>query len=81
MELMGTEGTITVQFSRWDQCTILLCESGMDAWQRETIATQRDAMFRREDEEFLRAITDNTATSCPLSEGLKSLKIISQALK
>jgi hypothetical protein len=37
-------------------------------------------MFRTEDREFLQAITDNSKTSCPLEEGIKSLKIICSAI-
>ncbi len=80
-ELMGTKGTITVEFGSWDQSTVSIFERGNDDWEHEVIPTERDFMFRSEDEEFLRAITDNTETNCSLEEGIKSLKIISSALE
>ena len=80
-ELIGTKGTITIDFSTWDQCTLSVYEVEIGNWEREVIPTDRDHMFRTEDKEFLQAITDNTTTHCPLDEGIKSLKIISTALE
>ena len=79
-ELIGTRGTITVEFCSWDQCTVSVYEAEKGNWEREVIATERDHMFRTEDREFLQAITDNTKTLCPLEEGIKSLKIICTAI-
>jgi predicted dehydrogenase len=75
-ELMGTEGTITVEFASWDSCTVSVYEKAKKAWERIILPTERDAMFRREDEHFLSASLANTEVDIPFSEGLKSLKIL-----
>jgi len=79
IELMGTEGTITVEFARWDQCTVSLYEASTGAWARDTLATDRDDMFRAEDKEFLVAVADNTPIRQTFSEGRKSLKVVMMA--
>ena len=76
-ELMGTTGTITVEFARWDRCTVSVYEQSSGNWEREELTTERDEMFRREDREFLQAVASGTPVSCPLSEAVKSQKIIS----
>jgi predicted dehydrogenase len=78
-ELLGTRGTITVEFAGWDSCTVSVYEQAGGVWKEETIATDRDEMFRREDREFLKAAVSGTPVSCPLSEALKSQQIIDAA--
>ena len=78
-ELMGTRGTITVELSSWNSCTVSVYEAGTGEWTREEMATERDSMFRSEDEEFLRAITEGTPVGCPLPEALKSLEVVCAA--
>lgn len=78
-ELMGTAGTITIEFARWDRCTVSVYEQSSGHWKQEDLATERDEMFRREDREFLQAVASGTPVSCPLSEAVKSQKIISLA--
>ena len=56
-------------------------EAEAGEWKRELLSTERDFMFRREDEEFLRAITEGTQVSIPLSEAVKSQRIIQEATK
>jgi predicted dehydrogenase len=79
-ELMGTEGTVTVEFADWQQCTVSVYEASSGQWQKQVMPTERDFMFRSEHAEFLQAITNGSPTQCPLSEGVKSLQIISTAL-
>lgn len=78
-ELMGTTGTITVEFARWDRCTVSVYKQSSGHWEREELTTERNEMFRREDREFLQAVASGTPVSCPLSEAVKSQKIISLA--
>jgi predicted dehydrogenase len=78
-ELLGTTGSITVEFASWDRCTVSVYEQKNGEWKREELATERDEMFRREDREFLQAVVSDTPVSCPLSEAVKSQKIISLA--
>ncbi len=78
-ELIGTTGTITVEFAHWDRCTVSVYERSSGRWKQEELTTERDEMFRREDREFLQAVASGTPVSCPLSEAVKSQKIISLA--
>jgi len=77
-ELMGTEGTITVEFARWDSCTVSLYEKAKKEWERIDLVTERDSMFRKEDEHFLHATIDDLDVDIPLSEAVKSLEVISK---
>jgi predicted dehydrogenase len=78
-ELMGTTGTITVEFAHWDRCTVSVYEQSSGHWKQEELTTERDEMFRREDREFLQAVASGIPVSCPLSEAVKSQRIISLA--
>ncbi len=79
MELIGTRGTIIVEFARWEHCTVSVYEAEQGRWEHEELATQRDDMFRAEDREFLEAIVDDKPIACTVEEGLKSVEIVAQA--
>jgi predicted dehydrogenase len=93
IELIGTRGTITVEFAAWDTCTISIFDAESRAWAVETLATERDDMFRDEDGEFLRAAAEPriagaaagaAAAEGPLvqntiAEGVKSLAVVLEA--
>jgi len=78
-ELRGTAGTIRIEFASWDQCSISVYDTGSREWSHEEVPTERDFMFRREDEEFLRAVAEGTPVTCPLSEALKSQRVLELA--
>ena len=75
-ELIGTDGVLRLEFARWDHCTASVYEAQNGQWLHEEITTDRDNMFRAEDEEFLAAVADDADLACPLEEGLKSLRVI-----
>jgi predicted dehydrogenase len=79
IELMGTRGTITVEFASWNECTVSLYDLESRAWAVERIPTDRDDMFRDEDGEFLRAVASGLPMACTLAEGEKSLRVVLQA--
>jgi predicted dehydrogenase len=79
IELMGTRGTITVEFASWDECTVSVYDAGRRAWAVEKLATERDDMFRDEDGEFLRAVAADLQIACTIAEGRKSLRVVLQA--
>jgi predicted dehydrogenase len=79
IELMGTRGTITVEFASWNECTVSVFDSQSRAWTAEKLATDRDEMFRDEDGEFLRAAASDLPVACTLAEGRKSLRVVLQA--
>ena len=78
-ELRGTDGMVSIEFASWDECTISVYDPAAGTWSREVLATERDFMFRSEDEEFLRAVAEGTPVTCPLSEALKSQEVLEQA--
>ncbi len=75
-ELIGTEGTIRVEYAAWESATVELYELATAAWQRFEFSTQRDDMFVAEDLEFLTAATVGGPISCEVGEAKKSLAII-----
>lgn len=75
-ELLGTEGSISVEFSRWDRCTVSVYEADREEWEAQTLQTQRDDMFRSENQQFLDALATGKTTPLDLDEAQRSLDII-----
>lgn len=81
-EIMGTEGTLRLEFADWNVAELALFRKDRSEWQVHRIPTARDTMFRLEDEEFLRfASGENVFPACPLEEAMKSLEVLDRALK
>jgi len=80
-ELMCTNGVILVEFARWDQCTVSVYEAATKMWTHEVFPTDRDDMFRAEDEEFLRAVAEDRPIRCTVSEARKSVEVVVNAQK
>jgi predicted dehydrogenase len=76
MELIGTQGVITVEFARWDHCTVSVYQSARGQWEVEELTTDRDDMFRAEDREFLDAVAEDKPIRCTIAEGRKSLDVV-----
>lgn len=81
MELIGTEGTLIVEFARWDSASVSFYDGRLETWTNQTMATDRNDMFLAEDKEFLEAIVHDAPISCTLEEGIKSLQVITAAQK
>jgi len=79
LELIGTDGVITVEFASWDKCTVAVWTRSSPNWEHQTIATHRDDMFRAEDREFLEALTTDRPITCTVEEALKSVRVILDA--
>jgi predicted dehydrogenase len=79
IELIGTRGTITVEFASWNECTVSVFDTKSRAWAVETLVTDRDDMFRDEDGEFLRSVASDLPVISTLAEGKKSLRVVLQA--
>lgn len=75
-ELLGTEGTIIVEFARWDRCTCSLYEAKTGEWHHEELATDRDDMFREEDRIFLQAVVERSPVPVDIAEGRKAIEVI-----
>jgi predicted dehydrogenase len=78
-ELIGTAGVITVEFARWEHCTVSVYEAAKGAWEREELVTDRDDMFRAEDREFLEAVAGDRPIVNTIEEARKSVEIIEAA--
>jgi predicted dehydrogenase len=76
IELLCTNGVITVEFGRWDKCTISVHEPGRGDWECEEIATDRDDMFRAEDREFLESVAEDKPIPCTISDARQSLQAV-----
>jgi len=78
-ELLGTEGTIIVEFARWDECGLSIYEAGSREWKHERFATDRDDMFRDEDRAFLEAVASGTPVPIDIEEGRLPVEVTAAA--
>ena len=78
-ELLGTEGTISVEFPTWEECTVGVYAAAEGKWTTERLATERDFMFRAEDTEFLEAVALDRPIRLDLAEACKSMRIVVEA--
>lgn len=78
-ELLGTEGTIFVEFADWNVCHLSLYEASAEDWHRERLWTDRDDMFREEDRAFLRAAAAGTPVPVTVADGLLAVQVMSAA--
>jgi predicted dehydrogenase len=78
-ELIGTAGVIIVEFARWDFCRVSLYEAASKAWLHEDLTTDRDDMFRAEDQEFLQCVAEGRPIRCTVAEARKSVEIVAAA--
>ena len=75
-ELVGTGGLILIEFARWDLCTVSVYEATSKTWLHEEIITDRDDMFRAEDQDFLQAVAEDTPIRCTVAEARKSVEVV-----
>ena len=78
-ELLCTQGTIVVEFARWDRCGVSVYEAATDEWEHTELTTDRDDMFRAEDKEFLRAVAEDLPIVNDIREGAKSVEVVACA--
>ncbi|MEN6315665.1 MAG: Gfo/Idh/MocA family oxidoreductase [Clostridiaceae bacterium] len=76
IELIGTNGVITVEFASWDEYTISIYDTVKRVWEKFTEKTARNDMFRDEDREFLQAVAEDKPIICSIEEARKSLEVI-----
>jgi len=74
--LIGTEGVAVLEFATWNQYTLSIYDVAESRWSAEILSTDRDDMFRAEDEEFLEAVADDLPIRSTVAEGLRSLDVI-----
>lgn len=79
MELIGSQGVLIIDFTSWEEYTISIYDSTKEDWEHRTGKTKRNDMFIDEDLDFLQSIVNDTAISCDIIEGCKSLRVIEAA--
>jgi predicted dehydrogenase len=81
MELIGTQGVITIEFASWDEYTLSVYTVNKAKWEIIKGKTVRDDMFRDEDMEFLKAVAGNKPIRCTVAEACKSLAVVLDSQK
>lgn len=76
LELIGTEGTLIVEFASWDRYTLSVFSRSEDRWDSFTGDVARNDMFAEEDRDFLQAISGTRSINCSIEEALKSLEVV-----
>lgn len=76
LDLIGTQGKITIEFARWEHCTVSVSTQSEPQWQVREFEMIRDDMYRDEDEAFLKAVTEDGPLTCTVEEAAKSVDII-----
>jgi hypothetical protein len=70
---------LTVEFARWDRCTVSCYDASAGAWEHDEFATDRDDMFRAEDREFLEAVAQDLPVRYGVAEARQSLEVVAEA--
>jgi predicted dehydrogenase len=76
LELIGTYGTIIVEFASWDEYTVSAFDRGTNHWETITCKTTRNDMFTAEDREFLQAVAEDRPVTCTVDEACKSQQVL-----
>jgi predicted dehydrogenase len=76
IELLGTDGTLIVEFGQWDRCTLSVYDAGSRSWEHQELRTDRDDMFRAEDGEFLEAIDSGGPSPLDIREARRAIEIV-----
>jgi len=80
-EILGTRGTLLIEFARWDECTVSVYDGGTRTWTHTHMPTDRDDMFRDEDREFLESVAAREEPACTIAEGRKSVEVVEAAIE
>ena len=81
IEIIGTNGTLIVEFSSWDYASISVFRKGDKEWQKLEFNTQRNDMFRAEDSEFLSLALENKPMKSDIDQASVSLLAIESVYK
>jgi len=76
VELLGTEGTLILEFANWNRCQFSHYDASTRNWSAEEIQTDRDDMFREENRVFLQAVISRDAVPVDVLEARRSIEII-----
>ena len=76
MTLLGTKGTMVLDFSTWDSFDFSIFTRASGKWESFSKKTARNDMFRAESLNFIGAIEGTEENLCPISEAKKSLAVV-----
>lgn len=74
-EIMGTQGTIVIEFAKWDKYTVSIFTRRDGEWRSAEYSTERNVMFEKENIDFLDSILENSEFSSTVQEAEKSLEV------
>lgn len=75
-ECIGTRGTIRIDLTDWKQCVVDTYRAASGRWERETIAMERDELFRAMHLDFGLCVVRREQPDLDVEEAAKSLKIV-----
>ena len=75
-ELLGTEGTIEIEFAKWDECNVSIYDAATRTWDRQTLKTDRDDMFRDENTAFLKAVVTHGEAPVNIAAGKTAVQVM-----
>jgi predicted dehydrogenase len=76
LELMGTDGTIIIEFGSWDKYNISIFEKEKNCWSNTQCNAKRNDMFVDEDFEFLDAIINDKPVNLDIKEAMKVVEVL-----
>jgi len=76
IQLLGTDGTIIVEFARWDKCVMSIYQAKSGYWTTQEIVTDRDDMFRAEDTAFFQSVLQRTPPPIDIATGRVVLEVM-----
>lgn len=81
LDILGEKGNLRLEFADWNKYTISRYFPDEDMWKDETFETTRNDMFVAESMNFLNAILGKEPIAVPVSEAVKSLKVVNGVYK
>ena len=79
-ELLGVDGSIHIRHISWGAYTIDIYNRHTDVIETIAGTSDRDDMFKAEDQTFLHAAANDLPIACGLAEGKKSVHVVAEAL-
>ena len=78
--MLGVDGSIHIRHISWGAYTIDIYNRHTDVIETIAGTSDRDDMFKAEDQTFLHAAANDLPIACGLAEGKKSVHVVAEAL-
>lgn len=75
-ECIGTHGTIRLDLTDWNACAVDVYRVAAGQWERESIAMERDDLFRAMHLDFQQCVVHRKHPALDIDEAAKSLRIV-----